>query len=75
MVLHEDIAVAELGEAAAPCSAGSPRPWRPSLGLGTPTPGCSTCPPGGVEAAGGLPPLLLGALRHRLPSQPEDKAG
>lgn len=28
-----------------------------------------------MKAARGLPPLLLGALSHRLPSQPEDIAG
>ena len=74
MVLHEDVAVAELGEAAAPGSAGTSSPRCPSLGLGTPTPGCGGCPPGRMEGAGRLPPLLLWALGHRLPSQPEDTA-
>lgn len=74
MVLHEDVAVAELSEAAAPGSAGAPSPRRPSLGLGTPAPGRGGCPPGRMEGAGRLPPLLLGALGHRLPSQPEDTA-
>lgn len=74
MVLHEDVAVAELGEAAAPGSAGAPSPRCPSLGLGTPAPGRGGCPPGRMEGAGCLPPLLLGALGHRLPSQPEDTA-
>ena len=75
MVLHEDVAVAELGEAAASGSASAPSPRRPSLGLGTPTPGRGGCPPGRMEGAGRLPPLLLGALSHRLPSQPENTAG
>lgn len=74
VVLHEDVAVAELGEAAASGSAGTSSPRRPSLGLGTPTPGRGGCPPGRMEGAGCLPPLLLWALGHRLPSQPEDTA-
>lgn len=75
VVLHEDIAVAKLGEAAAPGSASTPSPRCPSLGLGTPAPCRGACPPRRVKAARGLPPLLLGALSHRLPSQPEDTQG
>lgn len=75
MVLHENIAVTKLGKAAAPRSAGSPSPWCSTLRLGAPAPGRSARCPGRVEAAGGLPPLLLRAISHRVPSQPEDKAG
>lgn len=75
VILHEDVAVSEFGEAATPSSASNPSPRCPSLGLGTPAPGHRACPPGRVKAARGLPPLLLGALRHRLPGQPEDIAG
>lgn len=75
MVLHENIAVAKLGKAAAPRSASSPGPWCSTLRLGAPAPGCSAYSPGRVEAAGGLPTLLLRTISHRFPSQPEDKAG
>lgn len=60
MVLHEDVAVAELGEAAASGSASAPSPRRPSLGLGTPTPGRGGCPLGGWRVLGASHRFFLG---------------